>query len=556
MVGGRHPLEPDEFCIECGRDYCSGLTPHHPYCGEQCEQQALGPSNVIGASSSGKAAGCRPPRPQQRQLTGKAPEWVRRPNFQLVWKEGDAPPPQLTDDPEQPAILHPEANKRQTEKRDPKTGERPWTNTDGGDEDQSSVAHIAGFLVTHCSASSFRRSWCPSRKYCMNGWNLKLEPPYGRPHEWESSSKRLGVPDCRPDPAPSTSPPGPPPPSWALLGPPMPVAPPPPPPGPPPWHTFPTPQEPAVSVAAAVAMPRQQAAGPPNRVWSQEANPAANPQDDWQGRNETLSELFNRGPPPAATRQRPLTPRERPPPVAQQSRPVTPRVALAALLAYGIHLDTIGLVTMPAAGAGAAIASEQQPEPQRPSQAMECLRPPAEPTSQQVVEVKKKTKEEEEEEAKKEELKDKVKDEVKKEELEESSEEDVGVKDEPVSPAGEQAVGPGSVAQPVGMGCTPQAQTLTAEPPPSPQPLLSPVEETASSAWSPTPHDDALDAASQPLAESPAQAQVQQAVAEAGELTLEQWSISHGDRQVPGPPQSEAMSDRGGWWCQGVYFRF
>ena len=77
-----------------------------------------------------------------------------------------------------------------------------------------------------------------------------------------------------------------------------------------------------------------------------------------------------------------------------------------------------------------------------------------------------------------------------------SSEEDVGVKDEPVSPAGEQAVGPGSVAQPVGMGCTPQAQTLTAEPLPSPLPLLSPVEETASSAWSPTPHDDALDAAS------------------------------------------------------------
>ena len=105
----------------------------------------LAMSLVLGVS--GKAAGCTPPQPPPKQPPLKTREWDKLPNFQLVWKDDDAPLPKLTDDPEQPSILNPGANQRQTEKRDPQTGERPWTNTDGVEEGMSSVAHIAGVAL-------------------------------------------------------------------------------------------------------------------------------------------------------------------------------------------------------------------------------------------------------------------------------------------------------------------------------------------------------------------------------------------------------------------------
>jgi hypothetical protein len=45
--------------------------------------------------------------------------------------------------------MDPDLHIRAIEKRNISKGERPWTNFDGGNEEQSSLAHVAGILVTH-----------------------------------------------------------------------------------------------------------------------------------------------------------------------------------------------------------------------------------------------------------------------------------------------------------------------------------------------------------------------------------------------------------------------
>ena len=184
---------------------------------------------------------------------------------------------------------------------------------------------------------------------------------------------------------------------------------------------------------------------------------------------------------------------------------------------------------------------EQQLEPTVTSPALLWLRP-VEPTSPELQEAKQGDVKKEEEDVKQEELKEKEPESPAGEPTPAGGGE---TKEEPTSPAGEQAVGPG-VMEPVGLGCTPQAQAqrwrsqhhsrwVKEEPPPSPVEEPGPGQP-ASSVEEPPP--------------SPVEGQ------QPGELTLEQWSISHGDRQVPGPPQSEALVDRGGWWSLGFYFRF
>ena len=73
------------------------------------------------------------------------------------------------------AVPYPDLQKR-TGKRMPGIDELPWTMTDGttltSPEDQSSVVYLAGFFVTHCSASSARRMTCNSRKdMFFAGWD-------------------------------------------------------------------------------------------------------------------------------------------------------------------------------------------------------------------------------------------------------------------------------------------------------------------------------------------------------------------------------------------------
>ena len=52
------------------------------------------------------------------------------------------------------AVPFAELQKRVSDGRVPGLGESPWTNmNDTGDEDQSSVVHLAGFFVSHCKAS-------------------------------------------------------------------------------------------------------------------------------------------------------------------------------------------------------------------------------------------------------------------------------------------------------------------------------------------------------------------------------------------------------------------
>jgi len=105
--------------------------------------------------------------------------WTKRPKFQLT-----EPGMQLS---RTVAIVCPELHARITNKRDISKGEIPWTNMDEHDsEEQSSVAHVAGFFVTHTSATVCRRSTCLSRaKECFDDWNWDLEVPCGKPQVWD-----------------------------------------------------------------------------------------------------------------------------------------------------------------------------------------------------------------------------------------------------------------------------------------------------------------------------------------------------------------------------------
>ena len=67
---------------------------------------------------------------------------------------------------------------------------------DTGDEDQSSVVHLAGFFVSHCNASSARKMTCPSRENMyFAGWDEALEPCVGRRlASWDDVAPREGRP--------------------------------------------------------------------------------------------------------------------------------------------------------------------------------------------------------------------------------------------------------------------------------------------------------------------------------------------------------------------------
>ena len=98
------------------------------------------------------------------------------------------------------AVPFPDLQKRADGKRVPGLGEVPWTTRNGtleaSDEDQSSVVHLAGFFVTHCSASSARRMTCKSREKMFSaGWDESLKPPVGRPiASWDDIAPRDGRP--------------------------------------------------------------------------------------------------------------------------------------------------------------------------------------------------------------------------------------------------------------------------------------------------------------------------------------------------------------------------
>jgi hypothetical protein len=86
-------------------------------------------------------------------------------------------------------------------RRKPGVGEIPWTTANGtpenSDEDMSSVVHLAGFFVTHCSANVHKQTMtCPSRaSEFFTGWEEGLEPPIGRPIAgWDDIEPRAGRP--------------------------------------------------------------------------------------------------------------------------------------------------------------------------------------------------------------------------------------------------------------------------------------------------------------------------------------------------------------------------
>jgi hypothetical protein len=58
------------------------------------------------------------------------------------------------------------------------------------------VVHLAGFFITHCTASSQRKMTCKSRESeHFVGWNVDLEPPIGRAVEsWDDVEPRPGRP--------------------------------------------------------------------------------------------------------------------------------------------------------------------------------------------------------------------------------------------------------------------------------------------------------------------------------------------------------------------------
>ncbi len=88
-----------------------------------------------------------------------------------------------------------ELRKRKEINRDPTRGEIPWTNVmDDGFEEQSSVAHLAGFFLTCQTAAGIKKTMMPSRKNLgFIGWELSLEPMVSRPYDWDKPSPNPGT---------------------------------------------------------------------------------------------------------------------------------------------------------------------------------------------------------------------------------------------------------------------------------------------------------------------------------------------------------------------------
>ncbi len=87
-----------------------------------------------------------------------------------------------------------ELRKRKDIHRDPSRGEIPWTNVmDDGYEEQSSVAHVAGFFLTCQTAAGLKKTMMPSRKDLgFTDWDTFLEPMIARPFGWDELSPNLG----------------------------------------------------------------------------------------------------------------------------------------------------------------------------------------------------------------------------------------------------------------------------------------------------------------------------------------------------------------------------
>lgn len=121
--------------------------------------------------------------------------WTKRPDWLLVPE--DAVEDKYYEKPDAAFIPYPALLARTIQRRQEGRCEIPWTNQDEfKSEDQSSVVHLAGFLITHCTAHPVRRMTCPSRKdQYFEGWDERLEPPVGRPiANWDDIESRVGRP--------------------------------------------------------------------------------------------------------------------------------------------------------------------------------------------------------------------------------------------------------------------------------------------------------------------------------------------------------------------------
>ena len=108
--------------------------------------------------------------------------WEGRPRWFLVPEKDVAD--RCWEEPGSKVIPFPELETRK-DRRLSGIGDVPWTTSDGttsnSSEDQSSVVHLAGFLVAQCSASDIRKMTCEGRgKMYFDGWDELLEPPVGR----------------------------------------------------------------------------------------------------------------------------------------------------------------------------------------------------------------------------------------------------------------------------------------------------------------------------------------------------------------------------------------
>jgi hypothetical protein len=139
---------------------------------------------IPGASGEGGTAAWKKKKMSvHKQVDGK---WQKRPEWFLV--PHDAVDDECWEDPScEDVVPYPFLQNRMETRRKPGVGEVPWTNANGtpdkSDEDQSSVVHLAGFFVTHCSANVHKQLMtCQSRESeFFVGWSEDLEPPTGRP---------------------------------------------------------------------------------------------------------------------------------------------------------------------------------------------------------------------------------------------------------------------------------------------------------------------------------------------------------------------------------------
>jgi hypothetical protein len=159
----------------------------HVLDGSCCFTKVVALFVIPGASGEGGTAIWK------KRIRGKKNEWFLVPEDAADDAEWD----QDTSDETVPYQL---LQDRVKNRRLQGVGEVAWTTADDtpdkSHEDQSSVVHLAGFFITHCSASSQRKMTCNSRESDhFVGWDVDLEPPIGRAIEsWDDVEPRPGRP--------------------------------------------------------------------------------------------------------------------------------------------------------------------------------------------------------------------------------------------------------------------------------------------------------------------------------------------------------------------------